>query len=66
MAAQLVAALALTSPSPPPGRPDRYGIAVPIRRALARFGVRLGFTWNISAATPDTTAAACEVPVPLK
>ena len=41
-------------------------MAVPISSALAWFGVRLGRAWNIRAATPDTTAAACEVPVPLK
>src|SRR5436309_8880387 len=41
-------------------------MAVWIRVAFARSGVRLGFVSYISAAIPETMAAACDVPVPLK
>src|SRR5205807_6389220 len=33
---------------------------------LAWSGVSEGLAWNIRAATPETTAVACDVPVPLK
>jgi hypothetical protein len=33
---------------------------------FTRFGVRVGLAWYIRAATPETTAPLCEVPVPLK
>ncbi len=42
------------------------GRAVAIRRHLTSSGVRLGSACSSSAATPLTTAAACEVPDMLK
>ena len=40
--------------------------AVPVITALATSGVSDGFAWNSRAATPETIAAAWEVPDPLK
>jgi hypothetical protein len=59
---------ALTRPEPCPGvkfGPARI-VAVPTRIPFAKLGVSAGLAWNIRAATPDTIAAACDVPVPLK
>ena len=57
---------ASTMPSPPPTRYAAGRNAVPSMMPLTRRGVRSGFTWYISAATPATIAPDCDVPVPLK
>src|SRR3954469_12363813 len=42
------------------------GEAVPVSSALISSGVAVGRCWISSAAAPETTAAACEVPLPRK
>jgi hypothetical protein len=57
---------ASTSPDPPP---DRYWEArnvLPIRIDFTVFGRSDGFAWYSIATTPETTAPAWDVPVPLK
>jgi hypothetical protein len=60
------AAAASTIPAPPPERYWEARSVLPIRMLFTALGWREGFAWYKSAATPDTTAPACDVPVPLK
>jgi hypothetical protein len=57
---------ASTSPCPPPVRYWEARKVLPIRMLFTVPGRRDGFAWYRSAATPETIAPACEVPVPLK
>jgi hypothetical protein len=55
-----------TIPAPPPVRYWEARNVLPIRMLLTVLGLRVGFAWYSRAATPETTAPACDVPVPLK
>jgi hypothetical protein len=57
---------ASTSPDPDALPRELDLSAVPISVAFATSGVSDGSAWNMRAATPETIAAAWEVPVPLK
>jgi hypothetical protein len=57
---------ASTSPAPPCERYVDDLKVVPSSVAFATSGVIHGSAWYISAATPETIAAACDVPVPFK
>ena len=59
------AALASTSPDPTAmGSLEAAFLAVALSTCLTRSGVKLGLAWRIRAATPETTPAAMEVPLP--
>src|SRR5205085_3567494 len=60
LAAAETAPSAEISPAPPTFADLSVAFAVDIRPVLTWSGVRAGFAANISAATPETMAVACE------
>ncbi len=64
LAVALTASPACSSPFPPPFKLAVTSPAVPLSVALATSGVIEGRAWYINAATPETMAAAWDVPVP--